>query len=353
MSKTVTKADLKAINDRLQKVELQNINLAIQQIKQILQKMQDDTKRIEDQIKLQSNRLAVEFLNQQVTGRLTQSQFIISALFIANNEYNGILGLKDAQKGIDLDITTIILATIPGVGPIAAGLKKWAEGSSAVKKLLAHIAENATDYVGSVSPPTDADDTSLNTASSANDVIQSALSKAYQQLGLALQVQEYGVPDVIKYNLTIEEVKTAWAKSDLELLDVSEIAKTVQNDANLTVLSKIYLYDMLKSYVGKWVKYTYRYSVGSPPIQNLKENLPEDGNSWGNFTGMTQAARDAIYKRFGTNEAGVSFYSLTQRPMISGYRDMVKHWGLQVSAEVMGVPMGELGGIKKYVRPNG
>ena len=352
MSKTVTKADLKAINDSLQEVKLQTVNLAVQQIMQGMQRMIDAGKKVADDAKLQSNRLAVEFLNSQVTGRMTQAQFIIGALFIANNEYNGILGLKDAQKGIPLDITTIILATIPGVGPIAAGLKKWAEGSSAVKKLLAHIAENATDYVGSVTPLNDADNTSLNTVSGANDVIQSALSKAYQQLGLALQVQQYGVPDVIKYNLTIEEVKAAWAKSDLEMLDVSEVARIVQNDANLTVLAKIYLYDMLKSYTGKWVKYTYKYRVGGPPITNLTENLPEDGNSFGDFTGMTQAARDAIYSRFGTNEAGQSFYALTQRPMISGYRDMVKHWGLQVSAEVMGVPMGELGGIKKYVRPN-
>lgn len=292
-------------------------------------------------IKERSNRLAVEFLNYQVAAQQAIVSTTIGALMMANTYYYGILGLTDAKKLLSFDLLLSFASiALPGLGPIAKGIEEWQEKGSRLKKFIGHIGGNASDYYGlaeTYKEDLDSDDggNSLNVAQGNNDVIREALRKAYQGLGEALILSNKVIPDVINKNLSDTEVKTKWLAAGLPVVNGLKIGASLCSTESFDLMVNVLLYDMLRNYTGKYVSYRlYRSPKGgiAAADYNYEKNkeLPEDGNAYGEFTGMTQATRDAIYARFGGFKGMQFSLKARNRPRIGSYRDMVDKWSLAV-----------------------
>ena len=342
----VTRAELNGIYKQLEQGRIERVAQTVQIIMLNHRLLMEKTDRLIFQVRNEKNRLAVEFVNSQVMLSIAQVTFVSGALMMANNEYNSILGLKDSQRSISLGLLSIALIAIPGLGPIAVGIKAWGDNSSKIKNFAAHVGNNINDFFGAGTSmqKNEADNVGMNNTNSSNGVIRDALEVGYKQIEQALSVQNL-IPRIINNGLSDTQLKSNWVSAGLPILSSTQ-SKAMRDVGNLELLAKIYLYDMLRAYTGQWVKYELdaTESVNTNKLfgggflqesakdsqRHFLQNLPEDGNRYGDFTGMTQAARDAIYARFGTHSASI-FSAKTSRPMITGYRDMVKHWGLKVS----------------------
>jgi hypothetical protein len=283
---------------------------AVQTINEINRRLCDEM----DAILLKSNRLAVQFLNSQLSTRIAVSNLVIGALHLADNEFKGILGVKD-PKPFSMDLLSIFLVALPGLGPVAKCLEVWSKNTGSFKSFMAHLGKEVNDLEGAVfaSTAVDADYSTLNQADASNVVIRAALDESYRRLGQAMVTNFFAVPYVINSQISEGKIKSIWTDAALEILDPLAIglSMTINGVGNL---SRIFLYEMLRAYAGRHCKLALGMLI--PP-----NNLPENLGPFGEFRGFSQGSRNEIYKRFGDSWSGTPKY-----PQIKSYRDIVKHW---------------------------
>lgn len=297
-------------------------------------------KRVQKQIeqnRYADNQLALAFIREQSNARKDVAGFILSALFIADRECTGILGLKDAQKIPWFDMLLgIVFIAAPYLGAVGKFVQKLDESTKTSRKFVGEMIKSSNDLKGVVNQYLDAADSnseSLSQASASIGVIGKTMAKVYKDIGTTNAVALVLERDAIINGLSLAEVKKKWVESGNTIENALAIYEKLgqRADAELNLVSKLFLYDMLKAYTKRNV--VYEFTVGGRMRWHSAE-LPEDGNEYGDFTGMTQATRDAIYERFGTEQWAIMNHlggNNPNRPLITGYRDMVKHWGLKVS----------------------
>lgn len=302
----------------------------------------DALKALEDYKKEQENyNASIQFLDVQVSAHQSLAIRLGQILQIASKEYEGILGLKDAQKFFTMDLLISIASiALPGLGQISDGLDKMAKSEDKIVRVIAHFGGSASDYNGlvqSYKDNADADDSSSQLSGGSNYVVRDAALKVDKALGQAMIWRAFLKPLIKNNKFTEAQTRDSWIASGLPVLSDITVGAILMNRENFDLITQVFLYEMLKNYTHRYVTYNFGDFSGqrfNTRFQNFNAGrewtadaftLPEDGNQFGTFTGMSQATRDAIYARFGT-QLWASKRAKHQRPQISQYREMIKYW---------------------------
>lgn len=291
----------------------------------------------------QSKARALAFVQEQTATWLLQAMVLSTALHMASEEYHGVLGVKDASKGLTGDILfAVALVLAPELGFIAKGLEVWKDNAIKVKKLVSALGRNASDMydatIAKVGQSTGADHSSLNKANASKAVISKYMAEANRQIALSILVQSLltrYINEIEASTMTEQDIRRMWLNHGLTILDVIKTATTVAliSGPLQDTLSKSFLYDMLRAYAYQHCEVVISAMPAGDEVRDREKRMP-----WsqalpqkltmlvGEFRGMSQESRNEIYNRFGDSWAGVD----SNRPPIRGYRDMVAHWGVTI-----------------------
>ncbi len=277
----------------------------------------------------QETLLALKFLNEQSFAWRDKALFTNTALMMANNDFNAILGIQDAQKIPWFDILLGVAAiTLPHLGAIGLFVKKLGDSSDSKKKFLSAMIQSSNDFVGvgqQLASGIEADSDSLAKSMSSNTVISSAMKKVFYQIGMINLFNSVFSDRIIKDKMTKSTVIAEWRReyqNIIPILDTTQEALELSNNSSKTLesLSKIFLYDMLRAYAAENCDFMKVDKIMGIKILPTDIALPADMSD--EFKGISQAARKEIYKRFTYHQ----WWTDPSRPFIIDDRDILRKW---------------------------
>lgn len=289
----------------------------------------------------QANKLAIKFIDEQTQTWRDRANFIQTALMLADKDYEGILGMTDAQKPTLFDLLlSVALIAAPYLGPWADTLKEWGDNKrkdfkGKVLYFISQVSQNANDVNGVIQDYETIEGTSesLSKATSSREVIRNAMAEMYKMIGTVDLIASKLKIFAIKNQLNEEQIRSLWVLTGLKIINTETAAKSMVEGVLLDGLANTFLYDMFRKYAGKWCKYDL---IGPIDIEFKSESqkklfrmgLTQDSDDRGKFVGMSEASRMEIYTRFGDSSTWKGQDS--SRPSINGYRDMIDKWGVNI-----------------------
>ena len=274
---------------------------------------------------------ALVFLGAKIGVIRTNASKIQSSVLLAQANFNEILSKKDFSiSGAITDILWIVASSaIPAAGVALLPLRTLRESPKYVDRFAAEIVRKsgdmARDALKKYKEQREEQEKKNNQPTS--NVFEAALLKVQGQLDLADAFANKFLQTLTEGQFTVDfDIQSLWKT------EVGTDGYAEEISMNYKELSDYILYQALKAYAQQNCEY-----VLNPGIKPGGAYTEQNSDTYGRFTGMSKASRYSIYEKFGGRFNPFISKPLWRGggdyPQISGYRDILRHWKVNIRQE--------------------